>query len=335
MTTLNRKGIGALLLVASASLFPVSPLGAGTESDLNKSLANASYQGIEDNPVQLENGRWEGKPYVEGGASRPSVGLVEDFSLQGDLDGDGDPETAVVLWQSTGGSGTFQYVAVMKNRNGKLLNVATAPVGDRVQVRAGAILDGVIHLDVVQQGEGDAACCPSQLARRSWLLDGSQLHEQEPHIEGVLSLEMLEGTEWILTRLKQDHHTPEGIEVTVAFSGGRITGHSGCNRFSASIEDGDAPGQIRIGPAMGTRMACPGEQMEFESEFLALLSLVDSFGFMAGNLLLTGSTDSYTFRLKFKEKQRQAAARVRTSPGLASAASFHPTSGPSRQTRGW
>jgi hypothetical protein len=91
--TLNMKQTGALLLSASALLFPVPPLEAGTESDLSTSLANASYQGIEDSPVQLENGRWEGKPYVEGGASRPSVGLVEDFSLQGDLDGDGNPET--------------------------------------------------------------------------------------------------------------------------------------------------------------------------------------------------------------------------------------------------
>lgn len=302
MMTLNMKRTGALLLAASASLFPVPPLDADTESDLNTSLANAIYHGIEDAPVQLENGRWEGKPYVEGGASRPSVGLVEEFSLQGDLDGDGEPETVVLLWQSSGGSGNFQYVAVMKNRDGDLLNVATAPVGDRVQLRSGAILDGVIKLDVVQQGEGDAACCPSQLATRSWMLDGSELTEQEPGIEGALSLEMLEGTEWILTRLKQDRHTPEGIEVTVAFSDGRVAGHSGCNRFSASIEDGDAPGQIRIGPAMGTRMACPGEVMEFESEFLELLGLVDRFGFMGGRLLLTGSTDSYAFRLKFKEK---------------------------------
>jgi heat shock protein HslJ len=301
MMTLNMKRTGALLLAASASLFPIPPLDAGTESDLNTSLANAIYHGIEDTPVQLENGRWEGKPYVEGGASRPSVGLVQEFSLQGDLDGDGEPETIVLLWQSSGGSGNFQYVAVLKNQDDDLLNVATAPVGDRVQLRAGAVSDGVISLDVVQQGEGDAACCPSQLARRSWMLDGGQLNEQEPHIGGVLSLEMLEGTEWILTRLKQDRHVPEEIEVTVAFSDGRIAGDSGCNRFSASIEDGDAPGQIRIGPAMGTRMACPGEVMDFESEFLELLGLVDSFGFMGGRLLLTGSTDSYTFRLKFEE----------------------------------
>ena len=302
MMTFNMKRTGALLLAASASSFQVPPLDAGADSDLNTSLANAIYHGIEDGPVQLENGRWEGKPYVEGGASRPSVGLVEDFNLQGDLDGDGEPETVVLLWQSSGGSGNFQYVAVMKNHDGKLLNVATAPVGDRVQLRAGVIVDGVLKLDVVQQGEGDAACCPSQLARRNWVLDGGELNEQESRIEGVLSLDMLEGTEWILTHLKQNHHTPEGIEVTVAFSDGRVAGHSGCNRFSASIQNGDMPGQIRIGPTMGTRMACPVELMEFESEFLELLGLVDRFGFMAGGLLLTGSTDSYTFRLKFEEK---------------------------------
>jgi len=179
MAHLDLKRSGALLLVLSASWFMVPSLLAGPGPDLHPGLANASYQGIEDTPVQLENGRWEGEPYVEGGASRPSVGLVEDFSLEGDVDGDGEPETVVQLWQSSGGSGNFQHVAVMKNRDGKWLNVATAPVGDRVQVRAGAILDGVIKLDVVQQGEEDAACCPSQLARRSWIWDGSQLKEQD------------------------------------------------------------------------------------------------------------------------------------------------------------
>jgi hypothetical protein len=50
-------------------------------------LANATYTGTEEGPVTLVKGRWEGESYVEGGSSRPAVGLVEDFYLFGDLDG--------------------------------------------------------------------------------------------------------------------------------------------------------------------------------------------------------------------------------------------------------
>ncbi len=295
---MKRQLLAVLAACASWSMATAVPACPATGSQ--SALANAVYHGIVDAPVQLENGRWEGEPYVEGGASRPSAGLVEGFSLEGDLDGDGQPETVVLLWQSSGGSGNFHYVAVMKNQDGQYLNVATAPVGDRVQIRGGDILEGIIGLDSVQQGEGDAACCPSQLARRGWVLDGARLTERETRVDGVLSLQVLDGTGWRLTDLGQRRRPPEEIEVTLSFSEGRISGHSGCSRFSASIGEGAAPGQVGIGPVMGTRMACAAEPMALESEFLEQLGRVDRFGFMAGGLLLTGSAGGRHVQLRFE-----------------------------------
>jgi heat shock protein HslJ len=298
----------AHLGIAAGILCGATPLVfAGTGDCQDSRPANATYHGIEDSGVKLSNGRWEGQPYDEGGASRPSVGLMEDFTLQGDLDGDGDAETVVLLWQNSGGSGTFNYVAVLKETDGKLVNAATAPLGDRVQVRGGSIMDGVITLSVVQQGEEDPACCPAELANRSWKLEGEQLEEQKTQIEGTLSVSALEGSEWLLTRLKQNHHLPEGTEVTVAFSEGRIAGHSGCNRFSAGLEEGGMPGEIRIGDAMVTRMACPEDQMNLETEFLDLLSHVSRFSFLAGQLVLGGEKESYSFMLKFKPQTEKTA----------------------------
>ena len=51
-------------------------------------LQNSSYTGIEAVPVRLKDGHWQGQPYVEDGASRPTVGLLKEFYLNGDLDGD-------------------------------------------------------------------------------------------------------------------------------------------------------------------------------------------------------------------------------------------------------
>jgi len=65
-------------------------------------LKNATYNGFKGHhgPVTLADGRWEGKPYVEGGASRPEVYFVRDFRLIGDVNGDGTDEAVVLLGES-------------------------------------------------------------------------------------------------------------------------------------------------------------------------------------------------------------------------------------------
>ena len=254
-------------------------------------LANATYTGTEEGPVTLVDGRWEGEPCAEGGSSRPTVGLVEDFSLAGDLDGDGREEAVVTLWQSSGGSGTFNYVAVVGRKNGEITNLGTAAMGDRVQLRSGRIDGGVIVFDVVQQGAGDAACCPTQLATRSWSLADDQLKEGEATITGELSLATLAGSEWVLTHFNRNEPIQEGAEVTIAFADDKVSGKSACNRYSAGVEQGESPGELKIGLAMGTRMACSGELMDVEYKYLDALSRVTGFSFLAGKLVLNWEKD--------------------------------------------
>lgn len=273
---------------------------AACDQNADERLAHASYHGIEDSPVQLKEGRWEGEPFVPGGASRPSVGLVKDFALRGDLNGDGLNESVVVLWQSSGGSGTFQHIAVMAEVDGSLENIATAPLGDRLQIRGGAIENHSIQLDVVQQGKNEPACCPGQLATRVWELDDETLTEQEAILTGTLSLSALEGREWILTRIGQNKVTLEDSVVSLNVAEGRVYGGSACNRYSAGIEYGPAAGEIRVGPTMGTRMACPEAQMKLESEYLDLLGRVSNFRFLAGKLVLTGDRDGDVLTLTFE-----------------------------------
>jgi heat shock protein HslJ len=255
-------------------------------------LANLTYRGIESEPIALDGGRWEGAPYAEGGASRPAVGLVEDFVLQGDLDADGHDEYIVLLWQSSGGSGTFNYLAVVKPSDGRMTPGRAAPLGDRVQVRAGRITGGRVGLDVVQQGEGDAACCPSQLASRSWLLKDGGLVEETPVIEGRLSLAVLEGVTWRLTQLGIRDEFPGEANISLEFTEGRVAGNSGCNRFSASVQEGETPGAFIAGPVMGTRMACADELMSLEGRFLEQFGQAGVFTFVAGRLVLSGGADT-------------------------------------------
>ena len=58
---------------------------------------DSTYLGIYEHPITLKDGHWQGAPFSVEGASRPRVGLVEDFCLTGDLDGDGEMERIVFL----------------------------------------------------------------------------------------------------------------------------------------------------------------------------------------------------------------------------------------------
>ena len=102
-----------------------------------KELKNASYSGIEGlkGPVKLVDGRWKGRPYKKGSASRPVVSFVGDFRMTGDLDGDGTDEAVVLLNYAPGGTGQLLHLAVVARKKGKIENVATTLIGDRVQIR--------------------------------------------------------------------------------------------------------------------------------------------------------------------------------------------------------
>ena len=276
-----------LLLTASA-------LQAGSGTPTLAELSNATYTGTEGGPVSLLNGSWEGKPYVEGGASRPTAGLLDDVYYTGDFNGDGVEEAVVVLWRNGGGTGEYSYVVVMAREKGGIENIGTALIGDRVKLRSGKVVDGKIILEVLQAGENDGMCCPTMLATRTWSLHDGQLEESEIEVTGKLSLATLAGTEWVLTHMNREETLMDGAEVTLAFADGRIAGKSACNRYSAGIEEGENAGNIKIGQSMGTKMACPNELMKVEREYLEALSHVSSFSFLAGSLVLSGQKEDGT-----------------------------------------
>lgn len=249
--------------------------------------------------MTLEDGEWEGEPFVPGGASRPRLELAPGFHLARDLDGDASEEAVVLLSESSGGSGTSGYLAVVGRRKEGLVNLGTALVGDRVQIRRARVAGRRIELDVVQAGSEDAACCPSQKATRVWALGADGLKEVASEITGTLSLADLGGVEWVLSHFGWEDPAPPEPAITLVFEGERIAGSSGCNRYFAGVEAGEAPGELAIGPARATRMACPDEQMALEDRYLKALGRVVRFGFAAGRLLLTwserGSTGSLLF----------------------------------------
>lgn len=138
-------------------------------------LAEAVFTGIYDEPVRLHEGRYEGESFVPGGASRPTLRLMELPLSTGELNGEAGEEAAVLLVENSGGSGSFVYLAVVGLRNGKPVNLGTVLVGDRSQVEEMTIEDSRVRLELLEHGPEDPACCPSRRATQSWVLGEGRL----------------------------------------------------------------------------------------------------------------------------------------------------------------
>jgi heat shock protein HslJ len=250
-------------------------------------LATATYTGIEgQGPVTLVDGRWEGEPFVEGGASVPAIWLTDGFYLAGSLDDDAAEEAVAHLTFSSGGTGNFGYLAVMGREGDAIVQRGLAEMGDRVQIRDARIEDGRVVLDVLQVGPEDGMCCPTRLATRTFAMRGGELVETPIEVVGTASLATLEGREWVLRKLSSTEAAPAEPEITLTIDGDRVSGSSGCNSYNGTMGEGDTATSLTVGPLAATRMACSPEVMNLEQRFTAALQGAQSWGFQLGDLVV-------------------------------------------------
>jgi heat shock protein HslJ len=256
-------------------------------------LKNGTYTGFgsAEGPVTLAGGRWEGQPFMPGGATVPMVVFVGDFHLLADLDGDGAEEAAVLLAENQGGTGERIYLAVVDRKDGAAVNTATVLLGDRVDLRDGRIEGSEIVLDLVQAAAEDGACCPGDLVTRRWTLADGALIEGAVAVTGRLGPEVLAGTDWVLRTWTATEPAPAEPAVTLVYQERSLAGNAGCNQYTAGVTAGQTAGEITVGPAAVTRKMCPDPEMAVENRFLKQLAGVTQFSFMAGELALAYQTD--------------------------------------------
>ncbi|MCA9428595.1 MAG: META domain-containing protein, partial [Candidatus Omnitrophica bacterium] len=282
-----KLSIGAVIWIGASMLSTASPV--STEV-----LRNMIYQGIDDvtGEIKLNDGEWEGAPFVEGGAARPTVTFVDGFRLDANLDNQGGAETLVLLGLSMGGSGELLYLAVVGEVGGEPRNLATVLIGDRVGIVNVETEGHRVLMDVLRAGPDDPACCPGELATIGWEWNSRELKSVKTGVEPLrFTLKALEGTKWKLT--DWDFKTPVTADATATlqFNEVGIFGNGGCNRYSAQVMLGDLPGDIKVGPAIATQMACPGPGGKLESRFLRRLQSVIKISFLATRLGLTYEID--------------------------------------------
>jgi heat shock protein HslJ len=244
--------------------------------------ANARYPGIYDAPIQLSDGVYQGPPFVEGGASRPRVQLIDRLQQQADLNGDGLPDQLALLSASSGGSGENLYLAVVAGDG----SVSTQLLGDRVKVRDLRIQDGTPMVDLIVAGPEDPACCPTFKQRRTYRFAQGKLQRTHTQELGPMGLADIEGVQWRLVELGRAQTLPADIQISALFKEGKVSGQSACNRYFAPVTDQGGM-QLEIGPVASSRMACPDPVMQRESKFLQALQKTERFSFLSGRLVLT------------------------------------------------
>jgi len=253
-------------------------------------LANATYSGIYDEPVTLTDGVYEGEPFVEGGAARPTVTLVP-MTAFGDLNGDGVDDAAVLLSENSGGSGVFTYLAAVVNDNGQPVNAGTVMLGDRVQIKSMVIENEQIEIEMITQGPNDPMCCATLKVRQTYALQDGQLAETGAEEQGNVSLNDLMGTNWTLVDFNLDNDPVQGdTMITAAFADGNVSGSAGCNNYNAAVSS-DGGQALTVGPAISTMMACEEPAMSQETKYLTALQGAMQWSYYLGNLAITYQTE--------------------------------------------
>jgi heat shock protein HslJ len=246
----------------------------------------ATVSGVFEQAVTFSDGRYEGEPYAADGASRPTA-LVWDTTFHtADVDGAIGNEAIAMLSANSGGSGELVYLAVFGVRDGAFANLATVPVGDRVKLQNLWLERGRVIMDVVEAGPDDAACCPTQVARKTFAYDGGTFKQVSSEVRGVLAVSMLGANEWTLVQIDGQPVPGDVDPPLIHFEADRVRGFAGCNRFTASVT-ATKPGEIDIGAAAAEKKACPPPQMQLEQKFLAQLDAVNGYTFLAGQLALS------------------------------------------------
>jgi heat shock protein HslJ len=110
----------------------------------------------------------------------------------------------------------------------------------------------------------------------------------------------LERTTWVLSADAPLGVASDAIAVTAQFQDGRLSGHSGCNRYTAPYTvDGDL---LTIGPEIGgTSMACPPAQMAVEQAYVGRLPQVTGFAIDGNTLTMTDDEGDTILRYEATE----------------------------------
>lgn len=132
-----------------------------------KDPLNATYL-IEGQEIRLVNGHSELE--AAPGASTKIRTDLFGKPIYGDLDDDGDEDTALLLVHNAGGSGTFYYVAASLNQNGQYRGTKAVLLGDRIAPQDVIIRNGVIVVNYADRRPEESMTASPSVGKSMYLM---------------------------------------------------------------------------------------------------------------------------------------------------------------------
>lgn len=263
---------------------------------------------IDGQSVTLVNGRAE-SPAAPGSASTVVTQYFGNEAT-GDLSGDGLPDTAFLITQSSGGSGTFYYVvAAIKTAEGYHGTDAVL-IGDRVAPQTTEIKDGKLIVNYADRALGEPMTTVPSVGKSLYLkldpvtlqfgiVDQNFSGEADP---AKMKLDM-KTWNWVSVQYNDGTRiTPNKPEAfTLTFTPDPPT--PGHGTLSASTDCNGVGGEYAVSGSsivfskgISTMMACLGSQ---EQDFTKALFSAASYHFTAkGELILDLKLDSGTMTFR-------------------------------------
>lgn len=283
-----------LVTLAGCSSKPARPIA-------RQLVENAKYtpqQLVSMEPVQLSGGRWDGPS--DTGFSHPYVSMMPDFTVYGDIDGDGNNEAVVIVLESGGGSAVIRVLGLFARPGEEVRHVSSIPLGDRVQIRTVQIRPRELIAEYVRMGENEPLCCPTEIARTTWnYLDG-KFSLAADQVLGKLGPAFLAGTTWEL-------QPPGKPPITLTSSNGNLSGETGCGHYDIPAKSGEFGGAIVVQRASTLPKKCTGP----DQEYLARIQHATRMGFLPDRLWISydlgGDKESGT--LEFKEAAKPTSSQ--------------------------
>ncbi|MEZ8094146.1 META domain-containing protein [Photobacterium swingsii] len=265
-------------------------------------LQQAEIFGVgEDNePKRLWRGQW-GENWQSTSTSngiegyyKVSLTFAGHLAAYGNVMNNKQTQAAVITDFQTGGSGRFSYLSLFDERlnsygYGEASNVATALIGDRIQVIDLYVEPPFIVVKSIQAGKQDPMCCGGNLVTQFWQYqNGKLVQDDSKQQRSRISLDVLAGKTWHLMEkgpLPASKTAPTGS--TLKFEAGQFVGSTGCNRYSSKVQSSEGKTDIKLSPIATTRKACRSdESRRKEQHFLTALARAERYGFYAGQLHL-------------------------------------------------
>ena len=268
----------------------------GPAGQLASDPLNATYT-IGNRPVSLIDGRSEepAAPHSSG----KIITQVHNKPLFADIDKDGIDDAVLILTQSTGGSGTFYYVAAAIATPTGYEGTAGHLLGDRIKPKRIEVLGYKARIHFLTRSSEQSFADEPTLPQRMdviYVAENQQLAEVAIEFEGEadpsrMTLPMHRWT-WIRTVFNNDTaKVPKKVgDFTLDFTkDGQVLGATDCNRFQGTATVLDH--KIEFGKNMAmTRKFCTDSQ---EMEFIEMLQNASSFFFTSrGQLIIELKYDS-------------------------------------------